>query len=237
MTPHINAPAGAFAPTVLMPGDPLRAQFIAETFLEGAEQVSNVRNMLGYTGHYKGRRLSVMAHGMGIPSCSIYSHELISVYGVKNLIRVGTCGGIGDEVQLRDVVIGLSASTDSNVNRQRLFGYDYAATADFAVVSALHRSAEALRIPVRVGPLFSSDLFYHPNGPLNEALRRLRFLGIEMEAAGLFAVAQELGARAGCICTVSDHVIRGDSTSPANRQTSFREMMSIALEAALLLED
>ncbi|UOP05075.1 purine-nucleoside phosphorylase [Conchiformibius kuhniae] len=231
-TPHIAAPQGAFAPTVLMPGDPLRARYIAETFLDHAEQITAVRNMYGYTGTYRGKRLSVMGHGMGIPSCSIYAKELITEYGVQNLIRVGSCGAVLDDVHVRDVVIGLSASTDSQVNRSRFRGYDFAATADFGLTQALAAAAQAHNTAAKVGNLFSTDLFYHPDAGLTDTLRRYGILGVEMEAAGLFGVAAEFGAKAACICTVSDHIVREEYTSAEERQRTFNDMIRIALEAA-----
>ena len=234
-TPHISAPAGAFAQTVLMPGDPLRAEYIAETFLDGAEQVTAVRNMYGYTGAYKGKRISVMGHGMGIPSCSIYAKELITEYGVQNLIRVGSCGAVLDDVHVRDVVIGMGASTDSNVNRIRFHGYDFAALADFGIVRALDDAARARNINAKVGALFSSDLFYHPDAALTETLRKYRVFGVEMEAAGLYGVAAEFGAKAATVCTVSDHIVREEFTSAEERQTTFNEMIQIALDAAATL--
>lgn len=232
MTPHINAPVGAFADTVLMPGDPLRAKFIAETYLENPREVTNVRSMLGFTGTYKGKRLSVMGHGMGIPSCSIYAKELITEYGVKNLIRVGSCGAVLDDVHVRDVIIGLGACTDSGVNRTRFAGHDFAATADFALTTALVEAARALNIPVKVGNIFSADLFYTPDPHIFQVMRRYGILGVEMEAAGIYGVAHEFGARAATICTVSDHILREEFTSAEERQTTFRDMMAIALDAA-----
>lgn len=234
-TPHISAPAGAFAATVLMPGDPLRAKYIAEKFLSHAEQITAVRNMLGYTGCYQGERISVMGHGMGIPSCSIYATELIQDYGVKNLIRVGSCGAVLDDVRVRDVIIGLGAATDSGVNRSRFHGYDLAPTADFTLTQALFQAAQNRGANVKVGQLFSSDLFYHPNAELTQTLRRLGILGVEMEAAGLYGVAAEYGARAATICTVSDHIVRQEFTSSEEREKTFDEMMLIALDAALSL--
>lgn len=232
-TPHISAPEGAFASTVLMPGDPLRAKYIAQTYLENPEEVTAVRGMLGYTGCYKGEKVSVMGHGMGIPSCSIYSKELITDYGVKNLIRVGSCGAVRDDVYLRDVVIALGAATDSKVNRTRFLGHDFAATADFTLISALVNAAKTQAIPVKVGNLFSADLFYNPDERLNLTLKKYGILGVEMEAAGLFGVAAEYGARAACICTVSDHILRQEYTTAEQRQTTFNDMMLIALEAAV----
>lgn len=233
-TPHINAERGDFADTVLMPGDPLRAQYIADTFLSDVRQVNQVRNMLGFTGSYKGRAISVMGHGMGIPSVSIYAKELITEFGVNTLIRVGSCGAVRDDVALRDVVIGLSASTDSKVNRVRFMDHDFAATADFELVSRAVAAARACKVPVKVGNLFSADLFYSPQPELFELMKRYGIVGVEMEAAGLYGVAAEYGARALTICTVSDHILRHEALSADERQSSFNEMMEIALESVLL---
>lgn len=235
MTPHINAPAGAFAETVLMPGDPLRAKYIAETYFENPTEITNVRNMLGFSGTYKGKKVSVLAHGMGIPSVSIYATELIKFYGVKNIIRVGSCGAVLDNVNVRDVVIALGASTDSQVNRMRFGGYDFSATADFGITSALVASAQKLNISAKVGNIFSADLFYDPTPNKFDLLRKYNVLAVEMEAAGLFGVAHEYGAKAGCILTVSDHIIKGEQTTPAERQTTFNQMMEIALDTAITL--
>lgn len=234
-TPHINAKDGAFAKTVLMPGDPLRAKYIAQTYLENAQEVTNVRNMLGFTGTYKGQALSVMGHGMGIPSCSIYAKELITEYGVENIIRVGSCGAVRDDVHVRDVIIGLGASTDSNVNRTRFLGHDFAATADYEIVAALVAAAKAQNITAKVGGLFSADLFYNPDERLNLTLKKYGIMGVEMEAAGIFGVAAEFGAKAGAVCTVSDHILREEYTTAEERQSTFNEMMLIALDAAVSL--
>lgn len=234
-TPHISAAKDAFAPTILMPGDPLRAQYIAENFLQNAEQVTAVRNMYGYTGTYQGKKISVMGHGMGIPSCSIYAKELITEYGVQHLIRVGSCGAVLDDVHVRDVVIGMGASTDSQVNRSRFHGYDFAALADFGIVQALAQAAQARSVKAKVGNLFSSDLFYHPDQALTQTLRKYGILGVEMEAAGIYGVAAEFGAKAATICTVSDHIIREEYTTAEERQSTFNEMIEIALDAALTL--
>jgi len=234
-TPHISAEPGAFADTVLLPGDPLRAKHIAETYLEDVVEITAVRNMLGYTGSYRGTRLSTMGTGMGIPSASIYAKELITEYGVKNLIRVGTCGGIGNDVAVREVIIAMGASTDSGVNRARFDGLDFAATADYHLMRAAIDAAEALDQPVRVGNVFSSDLFYHPDPSRFEMLGKMRILAVEMEAAGLYGVAAEYGARAMAIMTVSDQVTTGEATTSDERQTSFAAMMEIALEAAINL--
>jgi purine-nucleoside phosphorylase len=237
-TPHINAEMGDFADVVLMPGDPLRAKYIAETFLEGAVEVNNVRGMLGFTGTYKGRKISVMGHGMGIPSCSIYARELIAEFGVKKIIRVGSCGAVRDDVKLRDVVIGMGACTDSKVNRMRFKDHDYAAIADFDMVRNAVDAAAAQGIPARVGNIFSADLFYTPDPDMFQVMRKYGILGVEMEAAGIYGVAAELYEEFGCkaltICTVSDHILRHEATTAAERQTTFNEMIVIALESVLL---
>ncbi|MDN3520115.1 purine-nucleoside phosphorylase [Halomonas ramblicola] len=232
-TPHINAAPGDFADTVLMPGDPLRAKYIADTYLEDVRQVNTVRNMYGYTGTYRGRELSVMGHGMGIPSTSIYAKELITDYGVKRLIRVGSCGAVRDDMAVRDVVIGLGACTDSGVNRARFAGMDFAAIADFALSRALVEAAGELDVATRVGNLFSADLFYDPRPDTAELLKRYGIVGVEMEAAGLYGVAAEFGARAATICTVSDHILKGDSLDSTARERTFDDMMRVALDAVL----
>ncbi|WP_445400529.1 purine-nucleoside phosphorylase [Zobellella sp. An-6] len=233
-TPHINAERGDFADTVLMPGDPLRAQYIADTFLSDVKLVNKVRNMLGFTGSYKGRRISVMGHGMGIPSVSIYAKELITEFDVKTLIRIGSCGAVRDDVNLRDVVIGLGASTDSKVNRIRFKEHDFAAIADFELVANAVAAARAKGVPVKVGNIFSADLFYSPQADLFQLMKDYGILGVEMEAAGLYGVAAEFGARALTICTVSDHILRHEALSADERQTSFNDMMEVALESVLL---
>ncbi|ABL99183.1 MULTISPECIES: purine-nucleoside phosphorylase [Shewanella] len=234
-TPHINAVEGAFAETVLFPGDPLRAKYIAETFLENVEQVTDVRNMLGFTGTYKGKRISVMGSGMGIPSCSIYATELIKDYGVKNLIRVGTCGAISTDVKVRDVIIGMGACTDSQVNRLRFKGQDFAAIADYSLLSAVVESAKTHGIQTRVGNVFSADLFYTPDPEMFDVMEKMGVLGVEMEAAGLYGVAHEFGARALCVVTVSDHIRTGEKTTSDERQTTFNDMIIMTLDAAINL--
>lgn len=234
-TPHINAVEGAFAETVLFPGDPLRAKYIAETFLENVEQVTDVRNMLGFTGTYKGKRISVMGSGMGIPSCSIYATELVRDYGVKNLIRVGTCGAISTDVKVRDVLIGMGACTDSAVNRLRFKNQDFAAIADYGLLSAVVDSAKNHNINVRVGNVFSADLFYTPDPEMFDVMEKMGVLGVEMEAAGLYGVAHEFGAKALCVVTVSDHIRTGEKTTSDERQTTFNDMIIMTLDAALTL--
>ncbi len=232
-TPHIQGERGIFADTVLMPGDPLRAKHIAETFLEDAREVTSVRNMLGFTGRYRGRDISVRGHGMGIPSVSIYAKELITDYGVQRLIRVGSCGAVRDDVAVRDVVIGLGASTDSAVNRTRFMGHDFAAIADFELTRHAVDAAAAQGVPVKVGNLFSADLFYNPQAELFTLMKRYGIVGVEMEAAGLYGVAAEFGGRAMTICTVSDHILKGESLPSEARERSFNEMVEVALDAVL----
>ncbi|PHM28283.1 purine-nucleoside phosphorylase [Xenorhabdus budapestensis] len=233
-TPHINAEMGDFADVVLMPGDPLRAKYIAETFLEDARQVNDVRGMLGFTGTYKGRRISVMGHGMGIPSCSIYVKELITEFGVKKIIRIGSCGAVSEDIKIRDVVIGMGACTDSKVNRVRFKDHDFAAIADFDLVRNAVDAAKAKNINARVGNLFSIDLFYTPDLQMFDIMEKYGILGIEMEAAGIYGVAAEFGAKALAICTVSDHIRTGEKTTAEERQTTFNDMIEIALESILL---
>jgi len=231
-TPHIAAQPGDFADTVLLPGDPLRAEFIASTFLSEARRVTDIRNAYGYTGLYRGRSISVMTHGMGIPSCCIYATELVREYGVKRLIRVGSCGALAPDARLGDVVIALGASTDSKVNRIRFMDHDFAALADFGLVEQAVAAARTHGVPVRVGNVFSSDLFYTPQPQMFDVMEKMGILGLEMETAGLYGVAAEHGVRALALLTVSDHIRRGEHLSPDQRRTSFGAMIQIALDAA-----
>ncbi len=231
-TKHINAQPGDFAETVLMPGDPLRAQFIAEHYLEDVRRVNDVRNMWGYTGRYRSKPCSVMASGMGIPSASIYCHELCSEYGVKRIIRVGSCGSVQPSVKLRDIVIAMGASTDSGVNRMRFRGYDFAAIASFGLVRDAVRLAEKSKLSFHVGNVFSADLFYTPEPEMFEVMRKYRIVGVEMEAAGIYGVAAEFGVEALAICTVSDDITGGAALTSAERQTSFDEMIRLGLDTA-----
>lgn len=234
-TPHIEAKEGEFAETVLLPGDPLRAEFIAKEFLENVEQVNGIRNMLGFTGWYGGKRVSVMGSGMGIPSISIYAKELITEYGVRNLIRVGSCGAVSPRVAVRDVLIGMGACTDSGVNRSRFGGYDFAAIADYDLMAAHVLAAQRLEVPVKVGNFFSADLFYTPQPEMFDRMESMGILGVEMEAAGLYGLCAEFGARGMAICTVSDHIRSGESASPEERRSSFTDMMKVALEAVNIM--
>lgn len=232
MSIHINAEQGAIASTVLMPGDPLRAKFIAETFLEDAVCYNEVRGMYGYTGTYQGKRISVQASGMGIPSISIYAHELINSYQVKNIIRVGTCGSLREDVKIKDVIIGMAASHDSNINLQRFEGMTYAPTASFELLNKAYQVAGKLNIPVKVGNIFTTDTFYHDNPTDWKRWSEFGILAVEMETAGLYTLAAKHGVNALTIMTVSDSLVTGEASSAAERQTTFTQMMKIALEVA-----
>ena len=231
---HIDAQPGDFAATVLMPGDPLRAQYIADTYLTNARRVNEVRNMWGFTGEYRGRPLSVMAHGMGIPSASIYCHELITEFAVKRIIRVGSCGTVHPSVKLRDLVIAMGASTDSGVNRMRFRGHDLAALASFNLLRNAVKIAEEKKLRFHVGNLFSADLFYRPEPEMFDVMSKYNILGIEMEAAGIYTLAAELGAEALAICTVSDDIRAGTELTSAERQSSLDDMIRLALDTALI---
>ncbi len=228
----MNAAPGDFAETVLMPGDPLRAQYISETWFDNPRRVTDVRNMWGFTGEYKGMPISVMSHGMGIPSVSIYVTELLESYGVKRVMRVGSCGTSHAEVKMRDLIIAQGASTDSNVNRMRFGGYDLAALASFDLVQKAVAAAEAQQVRYHVGNIFSADLFYTPDPAMFETMAKYNVYGVEMEAAGIFPIAAEHGAEALAICTVSDDLRSGEALTTDERATTFDEMITVALEAA-----
>jgi purine-nucleoside phosphorylase len=230
---HINAAPGDFADTVLMPGDPLRAQYIADTYFDNARRVTDVRNMWGFTGEYKGHPMSVMAHGMGIPSASIYCSELITEYGVKRVMRVGSCGTSHPDVKLRDLVIAQGACTDSGVNRMRFGGYDYAPLATFDLVRKAVAIAEVQKVRYHVGNIFSADLFYTPDPDMFETMAKYHVYGIEMEAAGIYPIAAEHDVEALAICTVSDDIPSGAALTTDERATTFDEMISVALETAI----
>ncbi|RKF15732.1 purine-nucleoside phosphorylase [Alginatibacterium sediminis] len=232
-TPHINAKPGDFAETVIFPGDPLRAKYIAETFLDDAVQVTDVRNMLGFTGTYKGKRISVMGSGMGIPSCSIYAKELYTEYGVENIIRVGSAGAVNEKIKVRDVIIGMGACTDSKVNRSRFKGHDFAAIADYQLLRNAVDSAEKHGIDVKVGNIFSADLFYTPDPQMFDVLEQLNVYAVEMEAAGLYGVAAECGKAALCVVTISDHIRTGEATSSEERQLTFNDMIVMTLDSLI----
>jgi purine-nucleoside phosphorylase len=230
-TPHIAAENGAFAEAVLLPGDPLRAQHIADTFLDDVARVTAVRNMFGFTGSYDGMPVSVMGTGMGIPSSLIYATELIESYGCRRLLRVGSCGAVQPDIALRDVVIGIGACTDSAVNRTRYGGWDFSATSDFDLARAAVDAARERDMAVHTGNLHSADLFYNPDDGVVATMQRMGVLAVEMEAAGLYGIAAQTGARALAICTVSDQLVTGEEASAADRQRTFDDMIVIALDA------
>ena len=232
-TPHIAAEKGQVAERILLPGDPLRAKFIAENFLEGAKEYTHVRGILGYTGTYKGVPVSVQGTGMGMPSISIYTHELINEYGCNKLIRVGTCGGMHKDVKLRDVLIAQAATTDSGMMKS-IFGpaINYAPIADFDLLRKAVESAEKLNLPAKVGNIFSADRFYDEDVD-SERLRKYGVLAREMESAALYTIAAQFHVQALAIFTVSDHLLTGEACSAEERQTTFTDMMKIALETAI----
>ena len=230
-TPHINAPAGAFADTVLMPGDPLRSKMIAEKYLENAELVNNVRGVQGYTGTWNGKRVSVMASGMGAPSIGIYSYELFEFYGVKNIIRVGSAGAMNEKVKVRDIVIGMSAYCNSSYLKQFGFSGDNAPCADYELLSKAMKTAKKLKMRAHCGPLFTSEVFYGEDGD-SRVLQKLGVLAVEMEAAALYMNAALTGKNALAICTISDHLLTGESLPAEDRQNSFHDMIRLALEIA-----
>jgi purine-nucleoside phosphorylase len=233
VTPHIEAKQGDYAEAVLLPGDPLRAKWVAETLLEGPRLVNKVRNCLGYTGTYRGKPVSVQATGMGQPSLGIYVHELINSYDVKTLIRIGTCGALVPKVKLRDIVIGSAASTDSAMSRDVFGMYNFAPVADFGLMRAAVEAAETRQLHWHVGGLVSSDVFYHPDGPkVYDVLAAHGVLGVEMEAAALYTLAARFNRRALAICAVSDSLVTHEQIDPEARQTSLREMAELALTVA-----
>ncbi len=231
-TPHNEAKPGDIAKTVLMPGDPLRAKFIAETYLEDVVCFNTVRNMLGFTGTYKGKKVSVMGGGMGMPSIGIYSYELYNFYDVDNIIRIGSAGGIAEDVKVRDIVVGMGASTNSSYAAQYKLPGTFAPIADYGLLRKAVEAAERMNIKTVVGNVLSSDTFYDDNKEANELWRKMNVLAVEMEAAALYMNAARAGKKALCILTISDHVFTGESLSAEDRQLSFREMMEIALEIA-----
>lgn len=234
-TPHNSAEKGDIAKTVLMPGDPLRAEFIAKTYLENPVCYNKVRGMLGFTGKYKGKEISVQGSGMGIPSIGIYTHELFTEYDVDNIIRVGTAGAIADFVNLRDVIIAMGACTNSNFAAQFNLPGTYAPTASYGLLSSAVKAAEEKGAAYHVGNVLSSDTFYDDSNSLAK-WQKMNVLGVEMESAALYMNAARLGKNALCILTVSDCPLRGLSTTPEERQTTFTDMMEIALEAAVSAE-
>lgn len=242
-TPHISAKPGDFGKTVLMPGDPLRAKFIAETFLENPVLVNNVRGVQGHTGTYKGIKVSVMASGMGMPAIGIYSHELYNGYGVENIIRVGSAGAIQENIDLYDLVLAQGACTDSNWAAQFHLPGTFAPIADFQLLSEAVKAAENIGATYHVGNVNSSDVFYGDHVGVPEGLgsvyglKKMGVMALEMEAAALYMNAARYGKRALCICTISDHVLKGTETTSQERQTAFTTMMRVALDVAVAMEN
>jgi purine-nucleoside phosphorylase len=236
MSAHNEAKMGEIAETILLPGDPLRAKYIADNFLEDVVCYNKVRNMLGFTGTYKGKRVSVQGTGMGIPSISIYTHELINQYGVKNLIRIGTCGSFNLDVHVRDVILSMTSCTDSSINKNIFKGMDYAPCADFGLLSDAHKAAVEKGVNVKVGSTLTSDVFYHDldNNPEPFKLwADYGVLAVEMEATALYTLAARHKAKALAIMTVSDHILTGEETSAEERQTTLNTMIEIGLETAI----
>ena len=231
-TPHIGAKEGDFAKTVLMPGDPLRAKYIAETYLENPRLVTSVRNMLGYTGTYKGREISVMGGGMGMPSIGIYSYELFNFYGVESIIRIGSAGGFSDKLQLKDVVVGMGACTNSNYAQQYGLPGTFAPIADYDLMQKAIDIAKAQGTRVVVGNVLSSDPFYNADATANDKWKSMGVLCVEMEAAALYMNAAQAGKKALCLLSISDHLYTGEALSSDERQVGFGKMMEIALELA-----
>ena len=234
-TPHIKAEPSDFAKTVLMPGDPLRSKFIAENFLENARLINNVRGIQGYTGSYKGEKVSVMASGMGMPSMAIYSYELYNFFGVENIMRIGSAGGLSESVKIRDIIIGMGASTTSSYAVQYGLEGTFAPIASYELLETAVKEAKKLNARIAVGNLLSSDIFYNANPEAQKKWQAMGILGVEMEAAALYMNAAYAKKRALAICTVSDHLLTGESLDSDARQNSFTEMMEIALNTAIRL--
>ncbi|MBT8272754.1 MAG: purine-nucleoside phosphorylase [Saprospiraceae bacterium] len=232
MSIHIEAKKGEIAETILLPGDPLRAKWIAETFFEDPVCFNKVRNMFGYTGTYKGKRVSTMGTGMGVPSVSIYAHELIAEYGVKNLIRVGSAGSYQKHVKIRDVVLAMSASSNSGINELRFGGADYAPTASYELFIKAVEAAKAKNIEIKAGNIFSSDIFYADDFESYKKWSKFGVLCVEMEAAGLYTVAASHNVNALAILTISDSLVTGERTTSKERESTFNSMIEIALELA-----
>ncbi len=233
MSVHIGAKTGDIAESILLPGDPLRAKYIAENFLEDVTCYNEVRGMLGYTGTFEGKRISVQGTGMGVPSISIYVHELINSYGVKNLIRVGTCGALKKEVNVRDVIIAMSASTDSGVNRRYFKQLDFAPTANFDLLKKAYDGALEQGMNINVGSVYTSDVFYNDDKDIVKLLADHQVLAVEMETSALYTIASRFGVNALSVLTVSDHLITGEETSSQERQETFNDMVKVALRAAV----
>lgn len=235
MSVHIAAKPGEIAETILLPGDPLRAKFIAETYLSDVTCYNEVRGMFGFTGTYQGKRISVQGTGMGTPSIAIYVNELIRDYGVRNLIRVGTCGAMQEHVHVRDVIMAQAACTDSSMNRHVFSGFDFAPVASFPLLKAAYERGVEKGLKLHVGNIFSSDMFYRDDTSVTELLMKYGVLGVEMETTALYTLAAKYGVNALTILTVSDHLLTGEETTSEERQTTFNEMMEVALDTAVTL--
>ncbi|WP_422667423.1 purine-nucleoside phosphorylase [Buchnera aphidicola] len=233
-TPHINSKKNDFSKIVLMCGDPIRAKYIAENYLKDYHQINNTRLMLAYTGYFKNKKISIMSHGIGIPSAILYVKELILEYKVKKIIRVGTCGTINHNIALRDIIISMGACTDSKVNRINFNNHDFSAIADFHMLYNAVKIAKKINIKVHVGNFFTTDSFYNDDKKMLNILNKYNILGIDMETSGIYAVASELNAKALSICTVSDHIIKKEKVSSKDRESGFNDMIKIALESTLL---
>jgi len=232
MSIHINAKPGDIAEAILLPGDPLRAKYIAENFLENAQVYNEVRNMLGFTGTYKGKRVSVQGTGMGVPSISIYINELMESYGVQTLIRVGTCGAIQKDVKVRDVILAMTSSTNSKMNQILFDGIDFAPCADFGLLKQAYEHGVAKGLDLKVGNIFTEDMFYNDKEN-HELWAKYGVLALEMETTALYTLAAKYGRKALSILTVSDHIITGEVTSSEERQLTFNDMIEVALETAI----
>jgi purine-nucleoside phosphorylase len=233
MSIHIAAEQGQIAETILLPGDPLRAKYIAETYLEDVICYNEVRGMLGFTGIYKGQRISVQGTGMGVPSISIYVNELIRDYGVKNLVRVGTCGAMQESVHVREVILAQAACTESSVNRHVFGGYDFSPIGSFSLLKAAYDRGIAKGLKLHVGNIFCSDSFYRDDKAIVQKLMDHGVLGVEMETTALYTLAAKYGVNALTILTVSDHLLTGEETTSAERQSTFNDMMEVALETVI----
>ena len=232
-TPHIGASKGQIAETVLMPGDPLRAKALAENYLDDVELVTSVRNMFGFTGTFKEKPVSIMGSGMGMPSISIYAHELFDYYDVSQIIRVGTCGALFDDMQVGDLVLASAASTDSAMNRERFGDWDFSASADFELLRQVYEEAVHKGLKIRTGNVFSSDWFYHPDETFIEKVQKMGILALDMESAALYALAHQHGKRALTILSVSDVIPTGEQASHEIRQNAFGAVIEVVLDAVL----
>lgn len=232
-TPHISASPGEFAELVLMPGDPLRARALAEGHLDDVREVNSVRNMLGFTGTWKGKPVSIMGSGMGMPSISIYAQELFHHFGVKRIVRVGTCGGLDEDMRLGDLILATAASTDSNMNRLRFSGWDLSLAADFDLARAVSDAADSAGLKLRKGEVFSTDWFYHPDSEFIERLQAMRVLALDMETAALYATARQNGCQALTLLSVSDVIPTGLRSSSRAREQAFAEVIDVVLGALL----